>query len=326
MTRKQEQLVEAFLSDQITDSQKAELISYLDTDDEFAASFKELAAACAAAYIPTFEKTREEDFRRIKSRIFSANRVGRVWKYLSIAACAATLLLLGSTIYFSRMSGEPSVAQNRYQAMTISATSGTGTEAVLPDGTKVRLNAESSLRLADDFGTGFRDVTLEGEGYFEVSHDAGRPFRVFAGETCVTVKGTTFNVRSYEDEPEITVSLLEGSVMLSTPSSEATLTPGFCAVVSCGCDDILVETADPSASAWTRGIFVFSDKSIPEILRSVERNYGVHFTYDDNLFGTERFTGNISYNLSIDEILAYVDVDRKYRWTRHDDTIVICKK
>ena len=80
------------------------------------------------------------------------------------------------------------------------------------------------------------------------------------------------------------------------------------------------------AADWIKGKIVFTDKSIPEILRYMERNYGVRFVYEDDLFGTERFTGNISYRLSIDEILSYIDVDNKYRWRRNEDTIMIYRK
>ena len=88
-------------------------------------------------------------------------------------------------------------------------------------------------------------------------------------------------------------------------------------------NSIRTAPADPYASDWTKGKITFTDKTIPEILRSVERNYGVHFVYGEALFNGERFTGSISSNLSIDEILSYIDVDGKYRWKRNDDTIEI---
>lgn len=210
--------------------------------------------------------------------------------------------------------------------MTVTAKRGTGTETVLPDGTRVCLNAESTLSFNRHFGRGNRDVTLTGEGYFEVASDSSRPFHVHSGNACVTVKGTTFNVRNYADEPEITVSLLEGSVVLNTESDEAVLTPGYCAVVPRDTDVIRTQLSDPYAADWIEGKIVFTDKSIPEILRYMERNYGVRFVYDADLFGTERFTGNISYRLSIDEILSYIDVDNKYEWRKNDDTIEIYRK
>ena len=210
--------------------------------------------------------------------------------------------------------------------MTVTAKNGTGTETVLPDGTRVCLNAESTLSFNRHFGRNSRDVTLVGEGYFEVTSDAARPFRVHSDKACVTVKGTTFNVRNYSDEPEIIVSLIEGSVVLNTGSDEAALMPGYCAVVSREDDVIRTAPADPYAADWIKGKIVFTDKSIPEILRYVERNFGVTFIYDDALFAGERFTGNISYNLSIDEILSYMDVDKKYSWKRSDDMIMIYKK
>lgn len=326
MTTRQEQLLDAFFADRINDAEREELSLLLDSDAEFAAAFSEYQHAYASAYVPAFENTKEEDFQTLCSLIENRRRHALSWKYFSMAAMAVSALLLGSALFLHYRSDSAQTQLDQLQAMTITANNGTGTETVLPDGTHVRLNAESTLKLSGDFGRKFRDVILDGEGFFEVSSDPSKPFRVHSSNACVTVKGTVFNVRNYCDEPEITVSLLEGSVVLNTDGGEASLVPGYCAVVTRGEDDIRVSEADPSASAWISGKYVFADKTIPDILRSVERNYGVHFVYDSELFASERFTGVISYNLSIDEILSYLDVDRKYRWERNDNMIEIFKK
>lgn len=326
MTERHENLLVAYFTGQITDAERSEILSLLETDEEFAVCFCEMEDAYVCAHIPTFEKTKEKNFRILLKRIQGTRRISSFWKYCAVAAGAAAIALLGVFLYPNNTSHDGECYLNQSDIITITAKNGTGTETVLPDGTRVCLNAESSLSFNRHFGADCREVTLGGEGYFEVTTDPHRPFRVHAGNTCVTVKGTTFNVRSYEDEPEITVSLLEGSVVLNTSVEEATLTPGTCAVVSRDNDDITTGIADPYASDWVKGKLVFTDKSIPEVLRYIERNCGVKFMYEVDLFGIERFTGNVSYSLSIDEILSYLDVDKKYRWKRNDDTIEIYKK
>ena len=87
-----------------------------------------------------------------------------------------------------------------------------------------------------------------------------------------------------------------------------------------------LEQVAHNVTGWTKGKITFTDKSIPEILRYLQRNYDVNFVYEDGLFGQERFTGIISSSLSIDEILSYVDVDHKFTWQRNEDTIEIHKK
>lgn len=326
MTDRYENLLTAYFTGHISDSERAEILSLIDTDSEFATRFREMEAAYISSCIPVFEKTKDKNFKLIESRIRVRRKTVYFWKPFAIAASIAAVMLLGTALYTGHKFHETECFICQSDIMTVTAKNGTGTETILPDGTRVCLNAESTLSFNRHFGRGSRDVTLSGEGYFEVASDASRPFHVHSGNTCVTVKGTTFNVRNYEDEPEITVSLLEGSVVLNTDSDAATLSPGYCAVVSRENDVITTKTADPYAADWIKGKIVFTDKSIPEILRCLERNYGVRFVYDDDLFGAERFTGNISYRLSIDEILSYIDVDEKYRWRRNEDTIEIRKK
>ena len=323
MIDRHEKLLAAYFADQINDNERLEILSLLDTDSEFSSRFREMESAYVSACIPAFEKTKARNFRIIEKRIKGTRRTSAFWRPFAIAVSVVAVAFLGTTLYngYKFHRAESFMAQS--DIMTIVAKNGTGTETTLPDGTRVCLNAESTLSFNRYFGRGGRDVTIEGEGYFEVTSDASRPFRVHAGDACVTVKGTVFNVRSYPDEPEMVVSLLEGSVLLNTDAGEALLTPGDCAIVSREDNSIRTASADPYASDWTKGKITFTDKTISEILRSVERNYGVHFVYDEALFDGERFTGSISSNLSIDEILSYIDVDDKYRWRRNGDTIEI---
>lgn len=326
MTEKHENLIAAYFADQISDSDRAELLSLIDSDTEFATCFREMEEAYISACIPVFESTKDKNFNIIQKRIGTSRVSIRFWKSIAVAASILAIALLGTTLYTGHKFHDTECFLCESDVMTVVAKNGTGTETILPDGTRVCLNASSSLSFNRHFGRSTRDVTLEGEGYFEVVSNSSKPFRVHTGNACVTVKGTTFNVQSYAEESEITVSLIEGSVLLNTASDEVALTPGNCAIVSRKNDNIRIERADPFVSEWTNGKFVFSDKSIPEILQRVERNYGVRFIYPENLFGTERFTGNFSLNLSIDEILSYIDVDNKYKWTKNDDIIAIQKK
>ncbi len=326
MTETQENLLAAYFANQLTDQQREEILTLLDTDSEFATRFAQMEEAYVAAFISAFEKTKEEDFRILEEKINPRRRVFPFWKPFAVAASIAAVIACGLAIYNGKkyQDAERFIAQS--DVTTISATQGFGTQTLLPDGTRVFVNAASSVSFGRDFGREGREVKMEGECLFEVAADASRPFRVHAGNTCVTVKGTVFNVRSYADEASISVSLLEGSVLLSSPSGEVTLRPGTCAIVSREDGKIRMEKADLSVSEWTRGKIVFTDKTIPEILSYVERIYGVRFLYNEDLFQGERFTGIISSRLSIDEILSYIDVDQKYVWQKQEDSIVIHKK
>ena len=324
MPQEHENLLVAYFANQLTDEERTEFLALMNSDEAFQARFREMQNAYAAACMPAFEKTKAQDFRRLQSRI--RPKVYSFWRPLAVAASIAAVVALGVALFEGRRFQEADRFLSQAEMTTIAATRGTGTETVLPDGTRACLNAGSSLRFGRRFGRGYRDVVLEGEGYFEVAKDARNPFRVHAGEACVTVKGTVFNVRSYADESEIAVSLLEGSVQLTAPAGEVLLRPGHCAVVSRADGKIRVEQADMAVSDWTLGKIVFTDKSIPEILHYIERVHGVRFVFNEHLFQGERFTGKISSGLSIDEILTYIDIDHKYKWHRTEDTIEIQHK
>lgn len=326
MTDYQENLLAAYFEGQLTEQEKQEVLDLLRNDSDFCARFREMEEAYAVANMPAFEKTKAEDYRRLVRRMGGRVLSVSFWKPFAVAASVAAVVSLGVALYSGHQYRDAERFIGQAEVTTIAATRGTGTETVLPDGTRVCLNAGSSLQFGRGFGRGAREVSLEGEGYFEVAHDAANPFRVQAGNASVTVKGTVFNVRNYADEAEIAVSLLEGSVQLNSNAGEVTLRPGHCAVVSRESGKIRMSRADLTVADWTKGKIVFTDKSIPEILTYLERIYGVNFTYDPGLFKGERFTGNISQGLSIDDILTYIDIDHKYRWKRTDDTIEIQHK
>ncbi len=164
----------------------------------------------------------------------------------------------------------------------------------LPDGSKVHLNASSSVHYVEDDTS--RTVELIGEAYFEVSSLAimgnqnekvNKPFIVNSGNQQVKVLGTAFNIKAYSGEKTYT-TLVEGQVELQTGSQKLTLIPGEQAALE---DNQLSKyKADlSSALGWTTGTFVFNDEPLEEILRQVERWYDVTFSYQEKALQEERF-------------------------------------
>ena len=157
-------------------------------------------------------------------------------------------------------------------------------EIVLPDGTKVWLNAASSIKYPTVFNYGPREVEVTGEAYFEVSHQADKkgervPFIVHTNRMTVQVLGTHFDVNAYSDEPETKTTLLKGSVAANEKDSNkaVTLKPGEQAIVSnTKFTDVRVQPADvDKAVAWKNGLFQFNDDRLQAILRQVSRWYDV---------------------------------------------------
>ena len=179
----------------------------------------------------------------------------------------------------------------------------------LADGTQVWLNAASRLRFFTANEGAERRVWLEGEAYFEVAHDAKRPFIVESGGQSIRVLGTRFNVNGYDGDRAIYTTLVEGSVAI-TPlagGEQVTLQPGQQATYSRRNDDqIAVAAVDTSqATAWMTGTFIFNRASITEIMESLARWYDFEFEVSPLLDGL-RFSGQFPRCEELDKILTII--------------------
>ena len=138
---------------------------------------------------------------------------------------------------------------------------------VLADGTKVWLNAESELHYPVHFPEHEREVHLKGEAYFSVSKQAGKPFVVCVGDSRITVLGTEFNVRNYQDEV-VATTLVKGAVRIHDAGRECDLTPGQQAVIEA--DGIRVREVDTDLyTAWKDGYFIYREKTLEDIMKEL---------------------------------------------------------
>lgn len=174
----------------------------------------------------------------------------------------------------------------------------------LSDGTQVWLNAESSLTYPTAFAGRERNVTITGEAYFEVSHNASMPFKVIKGETEITVLGTHFNVNAYDDEGSIKVTLLQGSVKVQNGSSSQIIKPGEQAQVAGGIKVIKDVNID-QVMAWKNGKFSFDHAGIKTVMRELSRWYDLDVKYEgvptNDLFG-----GDIQRDLPLSKTLDFL--------------------
>ena len=177
----------------------------------------------------------------------------------------------------------------------------------LPDGSRVWLNAASSLKYPIRFGDKNRKVELQGEGYFEVSKDPSRPFSVKSGTQELEVLGTHFNINSYSDDPTRKTTLMEGSVRISSKlwKQPKILLPGQQAIASNdGVKVIQVNTEE--ILDWKNGNFVFQDEPLESIMRKVARWYDVEVSYQAAPADLT-FTGVVSRAKNISAVLNALD-------------------
>lgn len=176
---------------------------------------------------------------------------------------------------------------------------------VLADGTKVWLNAQSSIRFPAKFPPHNRVVELKGEAYFEVSKDKTRPFRVNINHTSIEVLGTHFNVMGYNDEAGVKTSLLEGSVRVSSGSQSKLIRPGEQALSD---HSVIVSAASVNdAVEWKNGNFNFAHEKIESIMRKIARWYDISVEYQGKIADVS-FVGTIPRSQSIHTVLGYLEL------------------
>jgi hypothetical protein len=175
------------------------------------------------------------------------------------------------------------------------------------DGSLVWLNAGTSVTYPVRFSGKERRVSLTGEAYFEVAHNSAMPFIVSNGTTGITVLGTRFNVKAYDDE-ETRITLLEGSVKVDVPGAQRLLKPGQQAKVGSSLE--VVSNADlEEVMAWKNGLFRFDNADIYAIMRKVARWYDIKVVYEGNA-SPDRFQGTISMDTRLSELLEVLELNK----------------
>jgi len=202
---------------------------------------------------------------------------------------------------------------------TISTPRGGKYQIVLSDGSKVWLNAASSLKFPTAFKGKTRNVTLTGEGYFEVAKNASMPFHVTVNDMTVEVLGTHFNINAYDDENSVATTLLEGSVKVKKVSVNSDphtvlLEPGEKAdLTKEGKFEIDRHANVNEVVAWKEDNFEFNNAAIPVIMRQLSRWYDVEVDYKGAI-PDRRLTGKFSRNVNLNQLidmLQYTGVNMK---------------
>jgi transmembrane sensor len=208
---------------------------------------------------------------------------------------------------------------------TIATPYGGQYQVVLPDGSKVWLNAASTLRFPTVFVDKERRVELTGEGYFEIARDVSKPFVVHVGSgEDVQVLGTSFNIMAYANEEHSSTTLLSGKVRVVAAEGEvAALEPGRQAIIDRRTHALAVADANvDQAIAWKNGLFRFHETGIRELMRQVERWYNVEVVYKTD--GNDQdFTGIVSRSRNIEELLHTLELTKTVHFQIEGRKIIV---
>lgn len=210
---------------------------------------------------------------------------------------------------------------SRDDMMTLTTPRGGTYQVTLSDGTKVWLNAASSLTYTADFSKqSERRVNLEGEAYFEVTKDKNHPFIVSSDKQEVKVLGTHFNINSYADETSLKTTLLEGSIQINgyilKPDQQAINQDGIIRVLPADIESVM---------AWKEGEFDFSNEALGSIMRKLVRWYDVEVYYDDPQMVNAKFWGTISRFKNISDVLRMLEKTNEVHFKIEGRRIMVMK-
>lgn len=234
----------------------------------------------------------------------------------------------GQLLYRASADQENSVQNAKYN--TVETPNGGQYQIVLPDGTKVWLNAASSLRFPASFKSlNNRKVELSGEAYFEVTKNKAQPFIVKTDRQEVEVLGTHFNINSYRNENIVKTTLLEGSIKIAavTPKGMRTeiLKPGQQAAVD-GKQLKVNEVDTEDAIDWKNGYFQLNNENLENIMLKISRWYNIEVIYQDPEVKKETFQGTVSRDEKVSKVLSMLQRTGVVRFSIEGRVITVHKK
>lgn len=248
---------------------------------------------------------------------------------INLSETQAGIILKDDIIYYEDGStvSDPEEQKEQIAFLELTTPPGGTYQITLADGTKVWLNASTTLKYPSQFSDQAREVYITGEGYFEVMPDANKPFKVSSRGQDVEVIGTAFNVSAYEGEPEVKTTLVEGTVKIVNSESGTTnrLHPGEQSTIVNG--NTHIAPVDVSAyTAWKDGLFRYNDQSLEAILRNVSRWYQVEIVYKNDSLKEERFVGMVSRYDDISIVLGILEEVGNASFTIEGHTVIVDKK
>jgi transmembrane sensor len=241
--------------------------------------------------------------------------------WLQVAA-AISLVLLASYFLFTSYSSQNQTTNTlAIKTLQHSTTRGQRYDIVMPDGSLVKLNSNSSISYPEKFEGATREITLDGEAYFEVSHDATKPFIVHTGNTSTRVLGTSFNVNA--DADATTVTLVEGKVNVITPAGDTTLMPNQQAIIKSGSETIKTASVDVTPfTAWTNNRLIFDNMPLSEVFQKLENWYNVDIDVDSEAINNCVITGKYE-NESLENVLNSLSFMMKMEYTINNRHVAV---
>ena len=337
-------LIIGYLEGRITEEETQYLLQKVQTDKEFSDAFEDIAEIWSAKKaVPNNSSKANDALARLNKKIDDleagahvrkngAAKTGQqssiILKLRPILAIAASALILAGAfwLYKARLSNKPADTLAMAEKHTAS---GEKKKIDLPDGTSVTLNASSSLRIANSFGDDKREVYLDGEAFFDVKRDPQKPFIVHTGKIATQVLGTHFNVSAYQNDSNITVSLVQGKVqvdMNNDPSKRIILDPGKQMIYSKNNHQAHVaDFITDDITGWKENKLVFNYDSWPDAAKKLSRWYGIPVLLKDSTLLRCKLKGTFD-NIPLAKVMEQIRMVADVSWQMQGTKVIISGK
>lgn len=269
----------------------------------------------------------EKICHRIKNGKTLILGVSPVWKYISVAASIA--LLIVSSLFVIATKKTDTIQMSYLEVQSVS---GSKTRVVLPDSSVVWLNSKASIRYPQQFTGQNREVEFTGEALFSITKNKEMPFIVVMNGMKLEVLGTVFNIHSDMTSDIIETTLLEGSVAVfsennTTGKADAILLPNEQALYNRSSGDMKVrDVSGILYSAWVSGVFRFENNTLEDIMRTLSRAFDVSIHIKSKSLGEKKFTAQFFHHETLDEILSVLQISAKYKYEKIKGEIYITDK
>lgn len=276
-----------------------------------------------------FEQIENKPNRAVYNSLKEVNeklgiKSSRSWfiRYTLPRVAAVMLPLMVATSIFLYQSAQ-------IEMIEIVTMAGEHKELKLPDGSKVWMNACSKISYPEKFNDTTRVISLVGEAYFSVEKSKTKRFIVTTKDINVEVLGTQFNVKAYPNDPLITATLTSGKVTVVSPDERYTLRPNQELVYNSIEKSATIQAVSSDAVGWKEGVLIFNDMTITEILKGLERQYDVKFSYDyaQESQSDDKYSIKFTNRETIQHVMSVLqDVIGNFTYTIDNKTITIIKK
>lgn len=328
-----ERIMLDYLKGDITPEDMRKMLLFLKEDKACREKYREISYSYAIASSSWFEQRKEQNLKQLRNALGFHSSHKRVFLHkMRVGAYAAIGLLLiccSITCFYLYHFSVPK--SDVTSLCRIEIPFGSTSKLILPDSTVVFLNGGTTLEYdASLLSKDTRDVFLCGEACFEVTENINKAFIVHTKELDVKVLGTIFDIASYANDEEVKVSLLSGKLNVLTVSDSPQsilLSPNEQVVYKKESKELYKrETKVENEVKWISRKLVFVNERLLDILKSIEKQYGIQILIQSEKVNEEYFSGSIDTNMGLDEILSYLDVDNKFVFKKQGEQLIITDK